>query len=138
MTEQQLLDAIVETALYRRWSVHHQRPARLADGSWRSAIQGTPGFPDLILSREGRTIAAELKSIRGIVGQGQVRWLDTLAQTPGLEVYLWRPPHWTSGAIDQLLAGRPPTTDPGTWIPTAYTHPATTTQAVPNANHSRG
>lgn len=123
MNENDLLDNVVELAYYRRWLVAHQRPARTNQG-WRTAIQGHPGFPDLILSRSGVTIAAELKSERGIIGQSQIRWLNALGETPGLNVYLWRPAHWMNGTIDRILDGRDPAAeyDSGAWH---YHDPAT-------------
>jgi len=52
MTEQQLLDAIVQAAKLHGWMVAHFRPALTAKG-WRTPMQGDPGFPDLVLARKG-------------------------------------------------------------------------------------
>jgi hypothetical protein len=97
MTESEFMGAVIDLARFRRWRVHHQRPARTATG-WRTAIIGDQGFPDLILARAGRLVAAELKAERGRLGPGQALWLDLLA-AGGLEVHVWRP-----GDMDAIAA----------------------------------
>lgn len=48
------------------------------------------GFPDIVATRKGRLIFAELKREDGIVSKSQQTWLDALALT-GAEVFVWRP-----------------------------------------------
>lgn len=106
-TETGFQRAVIEAARLLGWRVHHSRPARLANGQWRTPLQGDPGFPDLILSRAGDLIAAELKSERGRLSAPQREWLVALRQA-GVEVYVWRPSDWE--AIAARLA-RP------LWVP---------------------
>lgn len=37
LTEQQLLDRIIDLATRTRWAVHHDRPARRAGNRWHTA-----------------------------------------------------------------------------------------------------
>ncbi len=107
MSEDDFLTAVLDLARLTGWMVHHCRPAQVRDGRWVTPIQGDAGFPDLILARPGRLIAAELKSARGRVTGGQAEWLDVLAAVGGpVEVRVWRPADWASGAIRAVLAGR--------------------------------
>lgn len=85
---------VIQLAQVYGWRVHHQRPARRANGGWTSAVEGNAGFPDLVLARgtrygrPGRIILAELKA-GGRVEPDQRAWRDTLLQVPGLEVHVW-------------------------------------------------
>lgn len=49
-----------------------------------------PGFPDLVLVKNGRIIFAELKKETGRLSESQKEWIDELKQC-NLEVYVWRP-----------------------------------------------
>jgi len=64
---------IVRLAHQTGWLVHHDR------GDYRDCIAGDPGFPDLVLAREGRLIFAELKDATRELSQAQVDWLKALA-----------------------------------------------------------
>lgn len=110
MSERDLQDLIIEIAQLNGWLLVHFRAARTKDGSYVTAIQGHAGFPDLVLVRGERLLFAELKSKRGRVDQDQRNWLDRLAITERVEVYLWRPAHLE--AIKQILSRRY-----GTWPP---------------------
>ena len=81
MTETQFLRSVVSVAEDGGWLVYH------TDDSRRSQA----GFPDLVMTRAGRTIFAELKSQKGRIKAAQQEWLDALDKTEGLEVFLWRP-----------------------------------------------
>ena len=102
MTERQLQDAVIDMAKIFNWLVMHQRPARTERG-WRTAIQGDPGFPDLVMVRGARLIFAELKSAKGRVDFHQATWLNRLNLVPGVEQFCWRPEDWTSGTIEEIL-----------------------------------
>jgi hypothetical protein len=108
MTEAQLQDAILETAALLGWRCYHPRPARTQTG-WRTAAQGNgaAGYPDLTMTRNGYLILAELKAAKGRVAPAQQAWLDDLlAVSVGVDrvhVYVWKPEHWTSGLIEQVL-----------------------------------
>ena len=79
------------------------------------------GFPDvqLVWMSTGRHVVAELKRETGMPTPEQRLWLDAYLAT-GAEVYLWRPRHFYSGAIETVLL-RPgavlaaPEKDWGTW-----------------------
>lgn len=75
--------AIVELATLCQWRCFHVHDAR------RSA----PGWPDLVLLRGTRFVAAELKTAKGRVRPEQRGWLDAL-EVAGVEVHVWRPSHW--------------------------------------------
>lgn len=85
---------VMDYAKLRNWMVCHYRPARKIDGQWRTALEGDPGAPDLILARGGRVILAELKSDSGQASEAQNRWL----RAAGMNGRLWRPKHW-----DQIM-----------------------------------
>lgn len=62
---------------------------------------GDPGFPDLVLVRDERTIFAEVKLPRGQMSWEQGFWQTALLNA-GHEFYLWYPRDWE--AIKELLA----------------------------------
>lgn len=92
--ERELSQTVYEMATALGWKVFRV---------WMS-IKSVAGFPDLLLVRPGRIIAAELKSETGKVRQNQQEWLDALALA-GTESYLWRPSDLISGKILQILSG---------------------------------
>ena len=103
MTERELQDAIIETAKLLGWRIMHTRPARTQIG-WRTPIEGHAGFPDLVLLRPPRLIFAELKSKKGRLTQDQALWLNGFrASGPAIETYEWKPKHWESGEIEEVL-----------------------------------
>lgn len=68
MSEDELLQAIVEAALFLGWRVHHDRR------SDKALQQGSPGFPDLVLIRDGEVKFWELKSEAGQLTAEQNAW----------------------------------------------------------------
>lgn len=79
ISEQQLLDTIIELAAIKRWLIHHDRPARTKAGEWRTAVQGHSGFPDLVLVHSvAGVLYLELKSATGKLTPDQVKWLNAL------------------------------------------------------------
>jgi len=86
--------------------------------SWRTAVQGDVGFPDLVLVRAprgevgARLIFAELKAEKGKESPEQTDWLDELFDTSiegaygcgestrcegvRFEVERWRPSDWNT------------------------------------------
>ena len=83
-TEREFQDAVVQLAQLCGWWIYHTHDSR------RSA----PGFPDLVLAKQGRVVFAELKSQRGRVSEPQRAWLDALAPRVGQPAshaaYVWR------------------------------------------------
>lgn len=108
MTEADLQHNVIDLARRLGYLVHHCRPAQTRSGGWATPIQGDAGFPDLILTATGRrrSVAAELKSMRG--GQptdAQRRWLDAFAAA-GIPSYVWTPADWLSGEITHALSAK--------------------------------
>jgi hypothetical protein len=102
MKESQLQRAIIETAELLGWRVMHQRPARRGDGTWMTAIEGHPGWPDLALLRPPRFLVVELKSVKGTLTHDQALWLNGF-RASGIQTYVWRPADWESGVIEAIL-----------------------------------
>lgn len=92
MTEKQLQAAIVECARLLGWLTYHTFDSR----------RSSPGFPDLILIRGGRLIAAELKSETGKMRPEQDAWLEAFIGTGALAA-VWRPSHWLAGLVEETL-----------------------------------
>ena len=100
MSEDELLSCVIDLARALGYRVAHFRPARTAKG-WRTAMQGDPGWPDLVMAKDGRVIFAELKSQRGRMSHEQWVWFAALASG----CYLWRPSDWLSGEVELILKG---------------------------------
>ena len=81
VSEKELLGLVTDIAEAGKWLVYHTYDSRRSQA----------GFPDLVMTRAGRTIFAELKSQKGRIKAAQQNWLDELRKTKGLEVFLWRP-----------------------------------------------
>jgi VRR-NUC domain len=91
-TEREFTAQVMTIAHLYGWTVAHFRPARRADGSWMTPLQGDgAGFPDLVLVRGERCLFAELKAEGGRLAPLQQRWLEALRAVPGLEVVVWKP-----------------------------------------------
>lgn len=99
--ERQFMDNIIRFAHLRGWRLVHQRPARLADGSWRTAICGHAGYPDITMVRDGVLIFAELKTDKGKLSGEQKDWIRDLERVQGIIVRVWRPSDWPE--IEKLL-----------------------------------
>jgi hypothetical protein len=91
LSERDWQQRVVDFAHWHRWLSYHTFDSRRSDS----------GFPDLVLIRAGRVVFAELKAESGRVTAAQRRWLLTLASSPGVEVYLWRPSDWPN--VQQVL-----------------------------------
>lgn len=93
---------VIELAHVFGWMVAHFRPAWTSKG-WRTPVQGDGvGFPDLIILRGTRGIAAELKQDGKHCTEAQRRWIDAFRHA-GFEVYEWHPREWDE--IRDVLAG---------------------------------
>ena len=97
---------VIALARVYDWRVFHARPARVrglnGKESWRTAISGDNGFPDLVLARDGVAIFAELKTDRGRTSDDQIDWLSAL----GDPAVVWRPRDLKSGKILARLRGK--------------------------------
>ncbi len=101
-TEAEFQRHILALAKENGWLIHHARPARTNKG-WRTAIQGDVGFPDLILARSGRVIAAELKVGKRRPTSEQNAWLNAFSAA-GIPAYIWEPIVWRE--IEETLASK--------------------------------
>ncbi len=102
LSEEQFTRQVIDLALAFKWRVHHDRPARTKKG-WRTPVQGTPGFFDLVLARRGVVIFAELKTRTGRQNLSQKLWEEELemrvhdlrpGEDPDMRAprfFLWRP-----------------------------------------------
>lgn len=80
---------VVQLAKMNGFRVHHARAVQQANGRWLTAIQGDPGFVDLVLAHPSRgVLMCELKSDTGKLTPGQVAWQHSLA--PHVEYWLVR------------------------------------------------
>jgi VRR-NUC domain len=103
--EASFMDAVLAVAKLAGWRTLHIRPARRADGSWRTPIGGDgKGWPDLTLVRPPRLLFAELKSETGTLRPEQREWLDVLRLLPQAEVFLWTPADWN--LLVEVLTGK--------------------------------
>ncbi len=101
MSEAELQNSVIDAAQKLGWLVHAERAAITVKG-YRTPMQGDPGFPDLVISKEGHfPIFAELKSQKGKQTTEQKNWGNSM-----YPIYvLWRPSDWLSGEIEQILKG---------------------------------
>jgi hypothetical protein len=88
MSEDELLEAIIDAARLYGWHVHHDRR------SDRAITQGHIGFPDLVLARRGKVLFMELKTQTGQLSPDQYRWLEAL----GIDAMVVRP-----ALLDQVI-----------------------------------
>jgi hypothetical protein len=95
-TERQFERAVVELAELQGWLVYHTYDSR----------RSNPGFPDLVMVRNGALLFVELKSEKGRTSSAQEQWISALDEVAGwptdaVEVYIWRPSMW--GEIEEIL-----------------------------------
>jgi len=91
ISERDFTAQTIELAHLFRWTVAHFRAAMNRSGRWSTPVQGDGvGFPDLILVRGHRGIAAELKVGRNKATEAQTDWLERFARA-GFEAHVWRP-----------------------------------------------
>ena len=94
VSETSFQHTVLDLARLRGWKVCHFRPGLDRRGRWSTPMQGDPGFPDLVMTRKGRLIFAELKSDKGKPAPpAQEEWLAALRETAA-GFYEWRPADW--------------------------------------------
>ncbi len=98
--EDEFKKQVIQLAQLRGWLVAHFRPARVlvrGKETWRTPCEGNAaGFPDLVLSKGGRTFLRELKTDKGAVSPDQQTWLIASGGA------VWRPENWPE--IERFLA----------------------------------
>lgn len=82
-------EQVTDLARMTGWRCMHVRRSIGKGHRWTTATS-VAGWPDLILWRPGRIIAAELKSQAGQVTSDQARVLASLEEA-GMETHVWRP-----------------------------------------------
>jgi|TARA_Y100000310_G_scaffold90208_1_gene87492 hypothetical protein len=91
-TEEEFLQHIIKTARALDWDlIYHTR----------RSDKSTPGYPDLHMIRDRRSVFVEVKKIGGQLSAEQYEWLEALPYT-GAEAYLWDPGDF--GIIGEVLA----------------------------------
>ena len=94
ITETEFLNQILQLAKLHHWRAAHFRPAMTKHG-WRTPVQADgKGFPDLVLLKATKLIAAEIKLEHGKLTDAQLQWLLDFAKA-GAATYCWRPSDWT-------------------------------------------
>lgn len=88
LTEAEWQRQVVKLATTLGWTSYHTMAARGGKG-WTTPVTSR-GFPDLLLVRPPRLVAAELKSATGKTTPEQGEWLERLAGC-GVETFVWRP-----------------------------------------------
>lgn len=101
MLERDLQSRVIDLAKLRGWKVQHIRPARMANGQWRTPIEGHAGGPDLLLARNGMVLLRELKSETGALTKDQKDWAAALGAYFGV----WRPSMWEHVIMPTLMSG---------------------------------
>lgn len=95
---------VIQLARMNGWRVFHPMKMQSRDGSWRTALSGDKGWPDLALAHSQRGfIIAELKADKGRLSPDQHLWLSALA--PWAEVHVWYPADLTR--IAERLGSKP-------------------------------
>lgn len=84
VTEAELQATVLELAGHRGWLSFHPYDSR----------RSVAGFPDLVLVRGDRLLAAELKRERGYPTPEQRQWLAALGAVTDVSAHLWRPRDW--------------------------------------------
>lgn len=107
MSEDDLLSNVVALAEHLNFAVHHCRPAWTAKG-WRTPVQGSVGFPDVLCVGHGWVLAVECKAERARLTTSQEQWrqaFEQVAAAPGSRVryVLWRPTDLLDGTIRSIL-----------------------------------
>ena len=80
---------VIELAEICGWRSYH-----VANVKGRLRARSSIGFPDLVLTRDGCMIAAELKRAGRDPTDAQRQWLHALGLVPGVTAVCWRPADW--------------------------------------------
>lgn len=97
MTEDDLLQAVLDLCRLYHLRTLHIRPAR-TDRGWRTPVAGDgAGYPDLTIVGT-RVLFRELKADRGRIGPDQTAWITALREADQ-DAAVWRPGQWLDGTI---------------------------------------
>lgn len=107
--QKDLKPAVLDLCKLLRLKVAHFRPARMADGSWRTAVEADgEGFLDLVIVGNG-VLWRELKTMGKKPTAAQDDWIVAL-EAAGQDVGVWTGEDLLSGRIERelkALAGHP-------------------------------
>lgn len=99
-SESAFQDAVAEFARTVGWRVAHFRPGAVRNGKFVTPVQyDGAGFPDLVMTRRGAIVFAELKR-KGVrrISDTQGLWRDELVQAmlqnPLVAYRVWNPLDW--------------------------------------------
>ena len=95
LTEADFQNTVIEMAEWHKWRIYHVAKVK---GQLRSKT--SVGFPDLVLSRPGRLVFAELKLEGEEPTDDQIIW-HAFLRSVGADVYVWRPADWLE--IEKVL-----------------------------------
>lgn len=98
-SEANLQAVVIDLARYRQWTFLHLLAARQEGEEFRVHAKGDPGFPDLVLARDGVVLFRELKRQHAHLRPGQELWARAL----GSNFAIWRPSDWNLGEIAREL-----------------------------------
>src|SRR6266576_1942769 len=84
-TEAEFQAKIVAWAKINKWMVFHPLPAKNSRGRWATHLLGDPGFPDLVMVRNGTVLFWEVKAEKGRMSVAQTLW-ETALRTCADEV----------------------------------------------------
>ena len=106
-SEKDFQDTVIEYAQLRGWKAAHFRSVRVQrkNGSiyYQTPVQADgAGFPDLCLVRLSRILFIELKSGKDKISPAQNEWLEALADTEKVEVYVWKPADFEQEIVEVL------------------------------------
>lgn len=90
------MSEVIKLAKYLGWLVYHTHDSRRSE----------PGFPDLIMIRNGQLVVAELKSAKGKLTHEQKAWLMEYEQVKDCQTFVWNPDSWHNGEIEEVLGAR--------------------------------
>lgn len=77
--ERRFQGRVIKLARALGWRCHHETDSRFS----------RPGFPDLILIKDGRMVVAELKVEGGKLEDEQAEWLAAFSAVPGVQTHVW-------------------------------------------------
>lgn len=104
VSEKEFTRQLIRFAQMHGWATAHFRPARVTrDGkeTYETPVAGDgKGWPDLVLFRGARQVAAELKVPPNTTSSEQDEWLDRF-RAAGVPAYVWTPDDWPT--IEEVL-----------------------------------
>jgi hypothetical protein len=101
ISEREWQAQVIRLAFTRGWKYYHAPDNKPINGRIQKVV---PGFPDLVLVKDGNLIFAELKKETGKTSPEQDAWLEALSLC-GNKCYVWRPSQLREvvGVLEQKL-----------------------------------